>query len=351
MGYGGYPGMAMPYGAPQYPAGGATRAGAGRTTAAGQTTEQTGTYLGSEGLSPYTYDGPRIIPNPFDNTILIQATPQQYQQILKLLRGIDVPPRQVLIDARIYEVSLTGAFASGVSVFLKQRGAPQARELTGSLVDGFLRLSAGWIVDQSRELLASLQLAENESKAKVISSPSVIATDSIPASINVGVDVPVLTSQSVTPIQSGGNSLFANTIQSRSSGVSLNIRARVNPSGVVTLVINQEVSAPIAPPAGQIQSPSFSRRNVQTQVTLQDGDTIAIGGIINETNASSSAGIPVLHRLPIIGYAFGNKSLSRERTELVIFMTPRVIYDTNEVAEASEEIKSRMRRVSKLFRE
>jgi general secretion pathway protein D len=128
--------------------------------------------------------------------------------------------------------------------------------------------------------------------------------------------------------------------------------ARVNPSGIVTLFINQEVSAPQAPAASaSIQSPSFSKRSVQTQVTVQDGDTIAIAGIINESDTWSSNGIPFLHRIPVIGAAFGNRSVSKERTELVIFMTPRVIYDTNEITEASDELKSGLKRLQKMIRE
>ena len=375
MGMMGFPFSGMPFGGGQYPAfsgyPGAGQAGAlfgmpqyplaatpqqGQPAApsqSGQPPDQTGSYLGFPGFGS-SERMPRVMPNPFDNTILIQATPQEYQQILKLLRSIDVPPRQVLIDAKVYEVSLTGAFASGVAAFFQKQGSGQSiptRQLTGSLAQGAVNLSAGWLVERSRELIAFLSLAETESRARVISSPSVIATDSINATITVGVEVPTLSATSVTPIQSGGSSLFANQIQNRSAGVTLAILARVNPSGIVTMVINQEVSAPIAPEAGGIQSPSFSRRNVSTQVTVQDGDTIAIGGIINETNSQSSAGIPVLHRIPIIGYAFGSKSLARERTELVIFITPRVIYDTNEITEASEELKSRFRRVSKIFRE
>jgi general secretion pathway protein D len=90
---------------------------------------------------------------------------------------------------------------------------------------------------------------------------------------------------------------------------------------------------------------------VVTQITVQDGDTIAIGGIISETETQSSAGVPVLHRIPIVGGAFGAKSTSRLRTELIVFMTPRVIYDTNQMTEASEELKSSMRRLQKMIRE
>jgi general secretion pathway protein D len=263
----------------------------------------------------------------------------------------------VLIEAKIYEVSLTGAFASGVAAYLQQKGTTTSgqtsvsRQLVGSATANGLGLTAGMLVGRSRELMTFLTAQETTQRTKVISAPSVIATDSISASINVGTEVPTLTAQAVTGVQSAGSSLFANTISNRNSGVTLNVMARVNPSGIVTLMINQEVSSPQAPAAGAIQSPSFSKRSVQTQVTVQDGDTIAIGGIINESNGSSSAGVPFLHRIPGIGAAFGSKSVSRERTEMIIFMTPKVIYDTTDIVEASDELKSRLKRLQKIVKE
>ena len=128
--------------------------------------------------------------------------------------------------------------------------------------------------------------------------------------------------------------------------------ARVNSSGVVTMVINQDVSAPQAPSASSsIQSPSFSNRSFQTQITVQDGDTVAIGGIIQETNLQSSAGVPVLSRIPGIGALFGAKSYSKSRTELVVFLTPRVIYDTNQMVEATDEIRNGMKRIPKMIKD
>jgi general secretion pathway protein D len=195
-------------------------------------------------------------------------------------------------------------------------------------------------------------MAEEQRKAKVVSAPTIIATDSIEASINIGTSVPVLTSQALSGAQSGGSSLFTNTVSQRNAGVSLNITARVLPSGIVTLVINQEISSPQPPSASSaIQSPSFSQRNVSTQVTVQDGDTIAIGGIITESDTTSSAGVPGLHKIPYIGSVFGSQSKSRERTELVVFMTPRVIYDTPEIQEASDELRSRFKRLNKMIKE
>ncbi len=362
-GYGGgygpglIPGMTPGMGyAPQGGQGGGASGAAGGTGSRAATGDQTGTYLSGQQQQGPPVNIPRIIPNPMDNTLLIQATPQDYQGILKLLRDLDIAPRQVLIDAKIYEVSLTGAFASGVSAVLQKRSsggvAGLSRDLVGTVGGSGVLLTAGALVGHSRELLGLLSLQENATKAKVLSSPSVIATDNISASISVGLEVPTLSATSVSPIQSGGNSVFANSIQSRATGVTLNVTARVNPSGIVTLVINQEVSAPQAPPtSGQIQSPSFSRRSVNTQVTVQDGDTIAIAGIINESSASSSGGIPILHKLPIIGAAFGNRSYNHDRTELIIFMTPRVIYDTNQIQEASDELRSRLRKLSKMVKD
>jgi general secretion pathway protein D len=116
-------------------------------------------------------------------------------------------------------------------------------------------------------------------------------------------------------------------------------------------VINQDVTAPVATTTSSINSPSFSQRNVSTQVTVQDGDTIAIGGIITENSTDSVTGIPLLDRIPYLGFAFGSKTVTKQRTELIVFLTPRVIYDTNQISEASQELKDRMRNLRKIVRE
>jgi general secretion pathway protein D len=337
-------------------AGAAPQGGQPPLGASGNGTDQTGGYLNP--ANPMMgFKGPRIIPNPLDNSLLIQGNPQEYQSILKLLKELDIPPRQILLEAKIYEVSLTGAFASGVSAYLQTRSnsgggsGSTGREFLASVTGAAVSLQAGALIGRSRELLAFLQLRENATKSKVISAPSLIATDSIPASINVGNEVPTLTASTPSGVQSGGNTQFAQSISSRNTGVTLNVMARVNPSGIVTLIINQEVSAPQPPAAGAIPSPSFSKRTVQTQITMQDGDTIAIGGIINESQSMSSAGIPGLHKLPIVGAVFGSRSYSKDRTELIVFMTPRVIFDNTDLLDASEELKSRLKKARKIVKE
>lgn len=319
--------------------------------AAAQTPPPAGTAAGSgQTFSP----GPapsrvRIVPNPLDNALIIQADAQQYQDILKLLKDLDIPPRQILLEARIYSVVLSGSFVSGVSAqFQKVSGAN--RQLLGSLTSAggaaTAALSFGALVGQSRELLAFLNLSENASRVHVLSEPSLIATDSIPATITVGSQVPVETSAATTV---AGATTTTTGISSHNTGVTMQVNARVNPSGVVTLIINQEVSKP----SGDTTSltPSFDQQVVQTQITVQDGDTIAIGGIISESNTSSSSGIPGLNRLPVIGGLFGNKNYSHDRTELIIFMTPRVIFDESDLIEASNELKDRVKKMRKYVKE
>lgn len=324
-------------------------------------TDQTGGYLNPNASGAPAPRAPRVVPNPFDNSLLIQGTPQEYEQIVRLLRQLDIAPRQVLIEARIYEVTLSGAFSSGVQAFLQRRGSASgspsdgtsaSRQFLATATGTGAALTAGLLVGRSRELLAFLNVQETQGRSKTIASPSIIATDNCQASITVGTDVPTLTSQAVSGIQQSGTSLFTNQVQNRSAGVNFSIKPKVLPSGIVTLEINQDVSSPIPPsPGAGIQSPSFSRRNVSTRVTVQDGDTVAIAGIIQEAESSSSAGLPGLHKLPIVGALFGNRSSNKARTELVIFMTPRVIYDTNDIADASEEVRSRLKRLQKIIKE
>jgi general secretion pathway protein D len=182
----------------------------------------------------------------------------------------------------------------------------------------------------------------------MISEPSLIATDSIPASINVGTQVPVSTGQ--TTIPTGGNVTTINSISSESTGVTMQVNARVNPSGVVTLIVNQEISGISSSVQSSLGTPAFDQQTVQTQITMQDGDTIAIGGTIKDTVTNTSSGIPWLNKLPGVGFLFGSKSYEHDRTELIIFMTPHVIFDETNLIEASDELKSRVKQLRKMIR-
>jgi len=370
-GYGGYQtqGNAM---AVQGMAGGAASSG---------TADRTGSYLGqgNAGNGEPPVHMPHVIPNPFDNTLLIQGTPQDWEEIQNLLRQLDVAPRQVLIDCKIYEVDLSSSFGLGVQTTLANIGTnatgtvfgsgsststttstsgttssvitgTATQALIGAVSPAGLGLTAGMIVGKSRQLLGLLQANESTTRAKVISSPSIIATDSVPATMNVGSQVPVATSNSLSTV---GGSQVIQSVSSQSTGTTLSITPRINSSGVVTMEINQQVSAPVSGSAANNpgNTASFSNRSMSTQITVQDGDTVAIGGAILESKSETLGGVPFLDRIPLIGPVFGNKQVSTQRTELIIFLTPRVIYDTNQLIDATDEIRSNLKRVSRLMKD
>ena len=322
---------------------------------AGAVTDQTGALLGEEaGVGAnQIVGGIRIVPDIINNLIVVQSTAQEWEVIRKTLEQLDFPPRQVLIDAQIYEVSLSGALTNGVSAFLRERGGDgsNGRKLTGGFDSvGRVSLSIGALIGNTRELAAFLVASQDNGRTRIISAPSLIATNNIPASITVGQAIPILASQGLSAgAQVGGSTLFANTISSVQTGITLSITASINASGIVTLFIDQEVSNPLAP-TGAIQSPTIDRRNVSTQITVEDGATVAIGGIIQESNIFQQSRVPFLGKIPFIGAAFGSTSVSRSKTELIVLFTPRVIYDEHELISASEELRSRLRSLRKLMR-
>ena len=322
---------------------------------AGAVTDQTGALLGEEaGVgADQTVGGIRIVPDIINNLIVVQSTAQEWEVIRKTLEQLDFAPRQVLIDAQIYEVSLTGALTSGVSAFLRDRGGDSSngRKLNGGFDSvGRVSLSIGALIGNTRELAAFLVASQDNGRTRIISAPSLIATNNIPASITVGQAIPVLASRGVAAgVQSDGSSVFANTINSVQTGITLSITASINASGIVTLFIDQEVSNPLAP-TGAIQSPTIDRRNVSTQITVEDGATVAIGGIIQESNIFQQSRVPFLGKIPFVGAAFGSTSVSRAKTELIVLFTPRVIYDEHELISASEELRSRLKSLRKLMR-
>jgi general secretion pathway protein D len=347
MGGGGAYNAAQAYGTPtfggyaaQVPAANATGLPIG-SAAAATTTGVVPGALGVPAVIP-----PRIIANPLDNKLIIQADAQQYQNILKILKELDVPPRQILLEAKFYSVDLTTLYSTTVQADLTKNGSiggalsPFHQLLSGLSAAGTAVITGGTIVGQSRQLLLSLSASESRTYSKLLSEPSLIATDSIPASIFVGTQVPVSTG--TTNIPSAGGVVSSTGVSSENTGITLQVNARVNSSGVVTLMINQENSS-VNGTASNSNGTAFNQQTVQTQITMMDGDTIAIGGMIADNTTSTTTGIPGLVNIPYIGWLFGTKTLQKERSELIMFFTPHVIFDETQLIEASDELKTQVK--------
>ena len=297
----------------------------------------------------------KIVADEQNNALIVQCSPQDFEVIEETIRELDRVPRQVLIKVKIYEVVLDNELSMGISAFLQDRKKPAvsspsvttASYGTGGGGSGALNLATRALLGDTRELVAFLNTQETRNRSRVLSAPSVIASDNIAASIQVGTQIPILTSQGVVPGGTGGGSLFSNTIRSRNTGVILNVTPRINAGGWVTLAVDQEVSSPGPPPTGGIQSPSINIRSVSTQVTIKNGQTIAIGGIISDTNGVSRNGVPILSRIPGLGMLFGNTTRKKNRTELIALITPHVIEDIEQAADLTEDLKSTLKDLKK----
>lgn len=297
----------------------------------------------------------KIVADDQNNALIVQCSAQDFEVIEETIRELDRVPRQVLINVKIYEVVLDEELSMGVSAFLQARSNPvvtspsatTASYGTGGAVSTGLNLATRALMGDTRELVSFLNAQETRNRSRVLSAPSVIASDNVAANIQVGSQIPILTSQGVVPGGTGGGSLFSNTISNRSTGVILNVIPRINAGGWVTLTVQQEVSSPGAPPTTGIQSPSINIRSVDTQVTIKNGQTIAIGGIISETNGISRNRVPLLGRIPGLGLLFGNTSKKKSRTELIALITPHVIEDIEQAGDLTEELKSTLKNLKK----
>ncbi len=294
--------------------------------------------------------GVRVTTDPVNNALIFQCTAQQYSEILNTLKQLDVIPREVMIEARVYEVTLTGNLSFGVDYFLQQRSNAERKPLGSFSAANALQASAGTLIGQTRELMAFLNASENRSRVRVLSAPTLLATDNSDARIQVGSEIPILTSQGVVPVQTGGSSLFTNTIQNRDTGIILSVIPRITSTGLVSLKISQEISSAQPPPAGSIQSPSFLKRSITTRAVVANGQTIGLGGLIQSSVTTTKNRIPLLGDIPGLGVLFGNTSYNQTRTELIVLLTPHIIKSSEEANDATRQLREGLLDLRKGFK-
>jgi len=293
----------------------------------------------------------RIITDTVNNSLIIECTAQQFAEMAKTLKDLDVLPRQVFLEGRVYEVTLTGDLSFGVNYFLQHQSGKERKPLASFTAQTALQASAGTVVGQTRELLAFLSASENRTRVRVLSAPTVLATDNTEAKIQVGSEVPILTSQAVVGgVQVGSTSVFSNTVQNRDTGVILTVTPRITSTGLVSLKVSQEISNAVPPPAGGIQSPSFLKRSVVTHALVHDGDTIALGGMISYTLNTTRNRVPLLGDIPVLGALFGSSTYSRTETELIVVLTPHILKDVQAARDSTEDLREKLKDLRRSFK-
>ncbi|MCU7905814.1 MAG: type II secretion system secretin GspD [Candidatus Thiodiazotropha sp. (ex Epidulcina cf. delphinae)] len=282
----------------------------------------------------------RVVADVKHNALVIIATPAQYAGMLDALEKLDVRQLQVMVEATIIEVALEDELTYGLQ-WLFSAGVGSNHTGTGSLVSskinsnntnplGNLGLPVGFnfAVSSVNGVRSVLSALAEDSLIRVLSSPSVMVLDNETASIQVGDEVPVVDRQSQSTTDN--NAPIINNISYRDTGVLLEVTPRVNPGGLVTMEVSQEVSDISTVAASSVNSPTISTRKISSTVAVQNGEALILGGLITDRDNNGSSGLPFLSELPIIGWLFGQASKFSKRTELVVVLVPSVISNSSE---------------------
>lgn len=288
----------------------------------------------------------RVVADEKRNALLIRAPRPEYRRIEQALRELDKAPSQVLIEASIVEVSLTGNLQYGVEWFL-QNGLSRDREgqallnlrqngAIGPRQPGF----SYTILNRAGVIRATLNALADNSMLRVLSNPSVLVQDNHNATIQIGRQQPIKTATTVAT-----NNLVTESISYKDTGVMLSVTPSVNAGGTVTMDIVQQVTD-----VGEIDAATgqrnFLTRQISSRVAVRSGETVVLGGLIRDNETNGSSGLPGLSQVPVLGALFGTQTKQRDRTELLVLLTPRALDDDDALRAASTELRERMRSLS-----
>ncbi len=290
------------------------------------------------------------------NSILVRSTPQAWRAIKEVIEKLDVMPMQVHIEAQIATVELSGELSYGVNWYFENAVSddlPSAvgrsiwGDISGSVTDGGL----GWTF-LGRNASAVISALDSVSDVRMLSTPSVFVRNNSEANFNVGENIPI---ESVSFNPNTGTEGTFSQVQYLQTGNILKVRPRATKDGTVFLDIVQEISVPGERPSscgqpGGSCNPAISTRKLKTRAAVQNGETIMLAGLIDDSVDRGSDGIPGLSRIPIIGGLFGRQSSNKTRRETIILITPTVVRNGQEARDLTDEYSRRFRAMEPLRR-
>ena len=297
-----------------------------------------------EGLPSSTAPGGepplKIVADDTKNSLLIMANDRDYQRVLRVIQGLDVVASQVLIEAVIAEVTLNDKLQYGVQWQLAKGGTPSA-SFSSAVTGGVAAAFPGFnYAVNAANIAATLSALNSLTHVNVISTPSLMVLDNKTARLQIGDQVPITTQTATSTVTA--STAIVNSITMQDTGVILSVTPRINESGRVQLEIEQEVSAVVKTTTSGIDSPTIQQRRVKTTVVVNDGEVLALGGMIQEQASKTSNQLPVLGDIPGLGAVFSNRNNDVQKTELVILITPRVVRDGTESRLVTEEYRRKM---------
>lgn len=308
--------------------------------------------------------GASVTVDPDSNALLIFGTRRDFSLIESAVEKLDQMPRQVLIEATILDLSMTGDFEFGLSGFLKNQYTASETSLAGTGE----ALSRDFRIDRSdtqspftytglftsRYGLVKLILSAKDSKknVNVVSQPRVWALDNRPARLLVQdqIPIPVNTFIPGTGTGTGSSGYSVTNAQYLDTGLSLTVTPHINGNGVIRLEIQQEMSSSsgletLGSGSSAIQAPRISRRSLSTEMVAPSGSTVILGGLVRQDSTLSSDGIPFLNRIPGLRHLFGSTRRVNQKSELVILLTPEVVTNTESLDRVTMEMRKRVNQV------
>jgi general secretion pathway protein D len=295
--------------------------------------------------------GVSIVADAANNSLLIRAPPREYKKILDALKQLDLVPLQVLVEATIVEVTLAGSLRYGVqwAFFGGKADARSSYSLLNAPPTNPIQPNAvpvypgfNWaFINNVGTIQATLSALAADNLLNVLSSPSVMVKDNQTAKVQVGKQVPVLTTQQQATT---GISNVVNQISYKDTGVILTVKPRVTPGGMVQMEIEQEVTT-VDPNAsvGGVSSPTFQTRKITSNVAVRSSQAVVLGGLINDERSDGKKGVPGLYSVPILGFLFGETSKKADRTELVVVITPRVIASDQDAQGVADDFRKKVK--------
>lgn len=287
----------------------------------------------------------RIRADSSNNSVVIYANQDKRREILAALHQIDVPQLQVAINVTMAEIRLNDDLRYGVQYFLKSNSLGLGGDEGSIGIFGAAANAIGRQVPGFNFILGSesnpdiiIDAFDQITDVQVLSSPSLVVMDNELAQFQVGDQIPVVT-RTVTGVQDA-NAPVSNEVVYRDTGVILKVRPRVSQNGVVSMVIEQEISAVTGGAASL--TPTISNRLVSSSISVVDGQTVLLGGLISEQADGSKSGIPGLHRMKGIGGLFGRTGQANSRTEVIILIRPTVIRESQDAEHVASELRAKM---------
>lgn len=291
------------------------------------------------GIKLESVTGVSITADEVNNALVIVSTPREFAVIEAALHQLDVVPLQVFLDAAVAEVTLNDDLKYGIQYYFQSPGGTHQAALsttaTSAITPPFPGLA--YIFTRGNDIKAILNALDSITNVKVVSSPKIMVLNNQTATLQVGDQVPIATQQATSVVTPGAP--MVNSIQMRDTGVILKVTPRVNQGGMVMLDISQEVSDVSTTTTSNLDSPTIEERKLASTVAVQDGETIALGGLIKDSKTDSNDGIPFLQDVPYLGVLFRSTENNDVRTELLILITPHVIEGVQKGREITEELR------------